>query len=241
MSCEHHHHHGSNGDDHVPPIPTSQAQLLHLKINLAQVTALNLENPRDDLPKLFKSPQHRYEVKPVIKSDADEQLILHVPFLNGSVKLHSVILRTSAHHCPKTIQIWKNSPQIDFDNVSDFKPHFTVQHPQIGVAFDEDDDDMPQVVESDADFVEHHMPRHIFSGVQHLTLFVKDVYDDEDQCRLHLVELRGEFTELSKDPVITIYELAANPADHKVVETPNYQMGTNWGNKNGLSRHRKWK
>lgn len=227
MSCEHQHHsHNDNHDhSHVPPVPTSAAQLLNLKISLAQVTALNVQNCRDDWPKVFKSGENRYLVKPVLKSDADEQLILHIPFLNGSVKLHSVILRTSALHCPKTIQVWKNSPQIDFDNVDDFKPHFSAIHPHVGVGYG-DDDDMPEVVESDGDFVEHFVPRHVFSGVQHLTLFVRDSHDDADESWMHLVELRGEFTELSKDPVITVYELAANPADHKAIETVGFHMGT---------------
>lgn len=226
MSCEHEHHNHNHDHDHshVPPVPTSAAQLLNLKINLDHVVALNVQNPRHEWPKVFKTGNSRYEVKPVLKSDADEQLILHIPFLNGSVKLHSVILRTNALHCPKTIQMWKNSPQIDFDTVEDFKPHFSATQPHVGVGYD-DEDEMPLVVETDADFVEHFVPRHVFSGVQHLTLFVKDAYDDDDESHVHLVELRGEFTELSKDPVITVYEAAANPADHKAIETVGFQMG----------------
>lgn len=188
------------------------------------MTALNVQNAREEWSQVFKSNETRYEVKPVLQSDADEQFILHIPFLNGSVKLHSIILRTNALHCPKTIQVWKNSPHIDFDNVEDFKPQFSAVHPQVGVGYDAEDD-MPTVIASDSDFVEHFVPRHVFSGVQHLTLFVKDAYDDKDESWLHLVELRGEFTELSKDPVITLYELAANPADHKAVESVGFQMG----------------
>lgn len=224
MSCEHEHHSPHHDHSHVAPVPTSASQLLNLKINLAHVTALNVQNERADWSKIFKTHESRYEVKPVLKSDADEQLIVHIPFLNGSAKVHSIILRTNAVYCPKNIWVWKNSPQIDFDNVEDFKPHFSAVHPQIGVGY-EDEDDMPRAIETDSDFVEHFVPRHVFSGVQHLTLFVKDAYDDQDETRLHLVELRGEYSELSKDPVITIYELAANPADHKAIETVGFQMG----------------
>lgn len=229
MSCEneHHHLHGDDGhDDHVAPNPTSRAQLLNSKVNLPHVTAFNLANPKDDLAKLFKLESNRYELKPVIKSDADEQLILHIPFLNGSVKLHSVILRTNGDlFCPKTIQMWKNNPAIDFDSVEQFKPNFVVSHPHVGVAYN--DDEVPEILESDADFVEHHLPRHIFTGVQHLTLFFKDIFGDEEETHLHLIELRGEFTELTKDPVIAIYESAANPADHQKVEAANFQMNMN--------------
>lgn len=229
MSCENEHHHqhshGDHGNDHVIPEATSAAQLLNSRVNLTQVRALNLANRSEDLPKLFKDSSNRYTLKPVIKSDADEQLILHIPFVNGSVKLHSIILRTNGDlYCPRTIKVWKNNALIDFDNVNDSKCHFTLTHPQVGVAYNEDDE-IPEVLESDADFVEHHVPRHIFSGVQTLTLFIENIYGDEEECHLHSIELRGEFTELNKDPVVTLYELAANPADHKKVELElNVQM-----------------
>lgn len=228
MSCEHEHHlHGdddSHEHSHVAPVPTSKGQLLNLKINLPQVTALNLQNSRDELAKVFKNDESRYELKPVIKSDADEQLIVHIPFLNGSVKLYLVIFRTNGDkYCPKTVELWKNNPSIDFDSVDQFRPNFSVLHPHVGVPYNDDEEDMPEVLESDSDFVEHHLPRHVFTGVQHLTIFFKDIYGDEEECHLHSIELRGEFTELSKDPVITLYESAANPADHKKVDVASAQ------------------
>lgn len=242
MSCEnehfhlhggHSHDHGDGHDDgdHIAPVPTSIAQLLNSKINLPHVTALNIQNERDDLEKIFKNAQNRYLLKPIIKSDADEQIILHIPFLNGSVKLHLVIIRTNGDkYCPRTIELWKNNQGIDFDSVEQFKPNFKLTQPHVGVAYNDDDEseeEVPDILESDADFVEHHLPRHIFTGVQHLTMFFKDIYGDEEESHFHSIELRGEFTELTKDPVITIYEASANPADHKKVEATNMQMSMN--------------
>lgn len=224
MSCENEHVHGhshgdGDGNDHVPPIPTSVASLLNLKVDLPHVRALNLENKPEDLAKLFKDANTRYSLQPVVKLDADEQLILHVPFLNGSVKLHSIILRANGDKfCPKSIKLWKNNREIDFDNVDSVKPLHSLEHPHVGVNYNDDEEDIPEVLEDEADFVEHHLPRHIFTGVQHLTIFFKDIYGDEEQTHLHSIELRGEFTELTKDPVVTLYELAPNPADHKVAE-----------------------
>lgn len=244
MSCENehlhlhgdHNHGNGNGDDHdhdhnhIAPVPTSVAQLLNSKIDSPLVTAFNIQNEQEDLAKMFKNAESRYLLKPIIKSDADEQIILHIPFLNGSVKLHLVILRTNGDkYCPRTIELWKNNRGIDFDSVEQFKPNFKVTHPHVGVAFndDEGDENVPDFLESDADFVEHHLPRHLFTGVQHLTMFFKNIYGDEEECHIHSIELRGEFTELTKDPVITIYEAAANPADHKRVEAANFQMSMN--------------
>lgn len=221
----HSHNHGhSHGDgSHEPPSQTYMAQLLNLKVDLTQVVGLNLLNPPEEAAKLFKDSALRYLLKPVIKSDADEQLILHIPFLNGSVKLHSIILRTNgALYCPKTIKLWKNARHIDFDNVNDSKANFTFTHPEVGVTYE--DDEVPDELVTENDFVEHHLPKHLFSGVRCLTLFVQDIYGDEEECHLHSIELRGEFTELSRDPVITLYELAPNPADHKVLEETKYRV-----------------
>lgn len=221
MSCEDHSHNHGDGDhnhSHVAPVPTLAAQLLNSKVDTFNVTALNVSNPKDDVPKLFKTAATRNELKPVIKSDADAQLILHIPFLNGSVKLHSVILRTNgADFCPKTIKLWKNNKSLDFESI-DTKPHFQITHPRVGTDY-ADVDELPDELDNEAQFVEHHLPRHVFSGVRHLTLFVEDIYGNEEETHLHSVELRGEFTELLRDPVITVYESAANPADHKAIGT----------------------
>ncbi|KAF6065146.1 PITH domain family protein [Candida albicans] len=192
MSCEdehHNHNHGHNHNhNHVAPIPTTAGQSLNNKIDTSKVTALNMANSADDLAKVFKDSTKKYQIKPIIKSDSDEQMIINIPFLNGSVKLYSIIL--------------------------------------LGVA-NNDSDDLPEFLESnnDDDFVEHYVSRHKFTGVNQLTIFIEDIYDEgEEECHLHSIELRGEFTELNKDPVITLYESAANPADHKnltIVENQN--------------------
>ena len=110
MSCEdehyhghsHNHNHNHDDNDHIAPIPTSSSQSLNSKIDTTKVTALNLANPSDELAKLFKDSNTKYQVKPVIKSDCDEQLIINIPFLNGSVKLYSIILRTNGDiYCPR--------------------------------------------------------------------------------------------------------------------------------------------
>lgn len=210
MSCEDEHHDHNHGHLHVPPIATNQSQSLLQKIDTVHVSALNMSNPREDLAKIFRKQEDKYKLKPAIESDADCQLIIHIPFVNASVKLYSVTLRTAGGDaCPKTIQLFKNDKLVDFDNVEQKKPSFQFEHPHIGILEDGDE------VISDSEFIEHHVPRHVFTGVLHLTLFVKNAWeDDDDPTKIHYIELRGEFTELSKDPVITLNESAANPADH---------------------------
>lgn len=227
----HSHSHGhGHGHSHTAPIPTNEAQSLQSKIDTAHVTALNLQNPQDEWGKLFKPSLEKYELKPVIKSDCDSQVIINIPFINSHVKLFLIILRTNGDkYCPKVIKLWKNDKTIDFDNVESKKPTYVINHPQIGVNYNDGDDEMPEVLEKDDDFVEHYLPRHIFTGVQQLTVFIESIHDeDEDESHLHYIELRGESTDLTRDPVISIYELAANPADHKnltVDEMSKFSLG----------------
>lgn len=210
MSCQHEHDHAP------PPLPTNASQNLHSRIDTHRVTALNLANPTEELAHLFRNPADRNKLVPVTKSDADAQLIINIPFTNSSVKLFSIIIRSNgSDHCPRHIKLYKNDKQIDFD--TNKKPLYTLEHPRVGVMYN-DEDDMPELVDDEDSFVEHFLPRHKFSGVQQLTLLIEDAYGDEDETWLHYIELRGEATDLSKDPVITIYESAANPADHKKVE-----------------------
>lgn len=215
-----HSHSHSHCDDHVPPIPTYSSQSLVGRIDLNKVTGLNLLNPQPELQKLFKTDETRYQVKPVIKSDCDEQLIINIPFMNSSIKLYSIILRTNGDlYCPQKIKLYKNDTTIDFDNIQAKKPTFEVTHPRIGIMYN-DDDELLELIDDDT-FVEHYLPRHKFTGVQNLTIFIETIYGDEDQCKLHSIELRGEYIELNKDPVISLYESAANPTDHKVIQGLN--------------------
>lgn len=220
MSCHSHSHshsHDHDDDSHVPPIPTYTSQSLLSRIATTNLTGFNLANPQPDLAKLFKSNDNKYSVKPVIKSDCDEQLIINIPFNNSSIKLYSIILRTNGDiYCPKNIKLYKNDTTIDFDNIQDKKPTYELVQPHSGVMYNEEDE-LPEFIEVD-DFIEHHLPRHKFTGVHQLTIFIDTIYGNEDQCRLHSIELRGEYIELNKDPVISLYESAANPADHTMVQ-----------------------
>ncbi|KAJ3010995.1 PITH domain-containing protein 1 [Thoreauomyces humboldtii] len=50
--------------------------------------------------------------------------------------------------------------------------------------------------------------------VRTLTLYFPDNFGSPT-TRITYIGLRGEWSEIKQDPVITVYELAANPADHK--------------------------
>jgi hypothetical protein len=102
---------------------------------------------------------------------------------------------------------------LDFDNASDAKPTFKFDQPLVGVL----NDDL-EVDEDNSNFVEHYLPRSAFQSTTQLSIFIQDNWDDDEDelTKVYYIELRGLFqSPLSKDPVITLYESAANPADHK--------------------------
>lgn len=221
-SCEHEHHHSGHGHDghddhhlsHVAPIPTNESQSLRQYIDVFKLTGLNIAQPNDKIQKVFKDGDNKYQVSDYIESDADAQFILNIPF-TGNVKLYSIILRTNgeAANCPKTIKLFKNKTNLDFDNINDTKPTYKIEQPQVGHLGDENVDDVDE-----SSFVEHYLPRNLFQSTTQLSLFVENNWeDDEDELtKVYYIEIRGMFTSpLSKDPVITLYESAANPADHK--------------------------
>ncbi|KAI8847013.1 thioredoxin family protein [Chytridium lagenaria] len=56
-----------------------------------------------------------------------------------------------------------------------------------------------------------------FSNVRNLTLFFPTNYGG-DVSRISYVGLKGEWTEVKRDPIITLYEIAPNPADHQKIK-----------------------
>lgn len=213
MSC---HSHCSHEHHDSPPVPTNASQTLIGYIDVAKVRGLNVANPPEDVVKLFT--KDRTTIGPIVRSDCDSQIIIHIPFINSSVKLYLILLRTSQDilHCPKTIKLYKNDTEIDFDNVDHKKPTHILDHPLIGLDFDMVSDDT--VEDEDDGVVEHYLPRQKFTGLTSLTIFIADNWaeDDDEEVELSRIELRGSATELRKEAVVTLYELAANPADHNI-------------------------
>lgn len=68
--------------------------------------------------------------------------------------------------------------------------------------------------------------RALFNNIHSITIFVEDNHSDgdEDVTSLSYLGFKGDFAALRKDPVITLYEAAPNPADHK-----NLVPGTQYG------------
>lgn len=224
--CEHEHH------DHSPPPVTNSTQSLYEHINFLQVVCLNVVAKGSDNQSacVFKTQDEKYNVSRYLESDADCQMIIHVPF-TGTCKLFSIVLRCNrtdgGYSSPKTIKLYKNfNKNVDFDTLSESKDDHHFENPQdigIGVGIETD-------VLDDSTFVEHHLPRHIFQNCYSLTLFIQDNWtaDEDDLTCCFYLELRGEYTgeRASNDaiPLMTVYESAPNPVDHQKLEYEHENM-----------------
>ncbi|KAJ7524041.1 hypothetical protein O6H91_18G074400 [Diphasiastrum complanatum] len=60
-----------------------------------------------------------------LESDADEQLLLYIPF-NQVVKLHSLVVKGPAEEGPKTVKLYANRQNMGFSNVGDFPVNDTI-------------------------------------------------------------------------------------------------------------------
>lgn len=214
MSCEHEHHHHEG-----PEIATFSSQSLHGSIDTSRARALNLANPAEDLPFLFKSPTERYSTMPVFKSDADNELIIHIPF-TCPVKIYSIVLRTASQddHYPKTMHIYKNRLDTDFSDLQSFKPDHTFEHPR-GVGLDAETRE--ETVQGDVGFVECHLPRRKFTGVGGISLYLSENWVSDDPVVLFSIEVRGESSGLKNAPVIALYEAAPQPKGSLIEDKMN--------------------
>ncbi|KAK4162279.1 PITH domain-containing protein [Cladorrhinum sp. PSN259] len=218
-SChdEHDHSHSGGGGgaehDHSDDITPALQFSLYQHIDFDKIVTLNESQYGSGKAVIKKTWAERLETEPEIESDADEQLLVCVPF-TGQVKLHSILIRTSdSESAPKTLKVIINREGIDFSTAEDLEG--------------------TQVFELSrtSEVQELAVRRARFSAVRHLTLFFPDNFGDgdEDVTRISYLGFKGEWMQLGRAPQNILYEAAANPADHKLKGTNVNQMGSGIG------------
>ncbi|KAL8528045.1 hypothetical protein ACS0TY_005747 [Phlomoides rotata] len=99
-------------------IPKNQVDLLDF-IDWSSVECLN-QSTSHSLPNAVKQG-YREDEGLTLESDADEQLLIYIPF-NQVIKLHSVVITGPEEEGPRTVKLFANKEHMGFSNVNDFPP-----------------------------------------------------------------------------------------------------------------------
>ncbi|KAJ5799191.1 uncharacterized protein N7518_001259 [Penicillium psychrosexuale] len=204
MSGHHHDHDGhchGEDHDHTNDITPAIQSLLYSQINFDLITTLNETTPNSGTAIVQKTWAERLNDKPELESDADEQLLMTIPF-NGQVNVHSLLLYTApTSSAPKTIKLFKNRDDMDFSTASELHPTQTIEVPQ----------PIPGT-----DVFELPLNRAHWNATTFVTLFFEDNWSDgeEDVTKVGYVGFKGQFMKLTREPINFLYEAAANPQDH---------------------------
>ena len=101
----------------------------HFDFNGVQALNIEDETPIDHAIR----PELRDNAALSAVSDADEQMLIVIPFMNA-VKLHSIVFRGPPGAGPATVKLFKNRLSFDFDDAEREKPSdvLQVQEAQLG-------------------------------------------------------------------------------------------------------------
>ncbi|KAG8900305.1 hypothetical protein FRB99_006125 [Tulasnella sp. 403] len=196
-SYEHDHSHDGGQHDHSHGESDFQPNSLYDRVDHPNVVALNGTTP--DFPKIIKPWHQRLDEAVSIESDADDQLIIRIPF-TGSVKLRSILLKAGpGDETPTKLCIYPNEDNLDFNDVN-YKKHAQ-------------EFDIPQSKEVG----EYAVKPAKFSEVRSLTLFFPAA-QGADNVRIYFLGFLGEWREVKDRPAVILYEAQANPADHEKIK-----------------------
>ncbi|KAH7395297.1 PITH domain-containing protein [Phaeosphaeria sp. MPI-PUGE-AT-0046c] len=210
MSHDHSHchdeHHAHGGDDHhdhdhTDDLTPALQNLLYEQIDFSKLVTLNEDDSNSGRAICQKTWAQRLDNTPELRSSADEQLLMIVPF-TGQVRLHSILLRTSpSPSCPKTLKVFLNADSMDFETASEKEPT-----QELSISQTSEVQEIP-------------VKRAYFNTTRSLALFFEDNWSggEEDETVLSYLAFKGDFMRLNKEPVSVLYEAAANPADHKSI------------------------
>ncbi|KAI4207613.1 MAG: hypothetical protein LQ346_000420 [Caloplaca aetnensis] len=194
-----HGHNHSHDHDHADDIEPALQTLIWKQIDFENIRTLN-ESESDQGAKIVeKTWLQRLDAEPNLESDADEQLLIFIPF-TGVVKLHSVLIRSSEDpSAPKTLKLFSNRDDLDFSTASDLQPTQTLELSQTSEI-----QDIP-------------VKRTLFGNTYNLNLFIEDNFGDE-VTRIYWIGIKGEFSLLNREAIEILYEKAANPKDHTLIQ-----------------------
>jgi len=169
---------------------------LFSQIDRDNVVALNASGPGSAIIK----PWHeRLDEEKSIESDADDQMIIRIPF-TSSVKLRSLLLKTGpTDQTPLKVVLFSNEDSLDFQDIADktSTQEFAVaQGREVG---------------------EYALRTAKFSNVSSISLFFPGS-QGADTTQIYYIGFLGLWTERKLSAPVTVYETQANLADHEKIQ-----------------------
>ncbi|KIJ51040.1 hypothetical protein M422DRAFT_204047 [Sphaerobolus stellatus SS14] len=185
---EHHDH------DHVADTG-GNADTLYQYIDQPNVRILNAVADKN----ILKPWNQRLDEEVFVESDADDQLIIRIPF-TGSVKIRSILIKAGpGDQTPSNVAVFPNFDILDFDEISNSKPIQEFSIPQ------------------NRDVGEYAVKPAKFSNVSSVTLFFP-ASQGANTVRIYYIGFLGVFSHHTREaPKNIVYEAQANPADHPKV------------------------
>jgi len=169
---------------------------LYIHIDRPNVVALNTV---EEGSVVIKPWHQRLDETKSLESDADDQIIIRVPF-TGSVRLRSLLLKTGPEgQTPSKVALYANEAGLDFEDIANKTPT---------QEFD---------VAQGRELGEYAVKTAKFSNVSSVTLFFPAAQGAET-TQIYYVGFLGHWTERKNQPVITVYEAQANIADHPKIQ-----------------------
>ncbi|TFK66291.1 DUF1000-domain-containing protein [Pluteus cervinus] len=202
-SCGHENHDHDHDHDHDQPSEGPQDNL-YAYIDRKNVVALNTVQVGSDVIK----PWHeRMEETRFIQSDADDQVIVRVPFA-GSVRLRSIVIKAGPmDETPSKVSLFANNPSLDFDDISDQTSSQELEIAQGREPF------------------EYPIKPAKFSNVSSITLYFPSSQGAES-TKIYYIGFLGHHFERKSNPIITVYETQANLADHPKIQGTDGNFNT---------------
>lgn len=196
--CSGHSHDHDHGDE--------LGMSLRPQMDLPNVECLN-EEVQNSGRAILKLHEERLTAEPSCCSPEDDpELLLKIPFTE-SVTIQSISVRSSGTSGapPKTIKLFVNRDDLDFDMARELTPQATLEL-------------LPahHFVEGSIDYPLR--PAGRFQSVSSLSIYFQDNYGDEDSTATEItfVGLKGKGSSVKRRAVETVYESRGMPADHKV-------------------------
>ncbi|KAG2694088.1 hypothetical protein I3843_08G120100 [Carya illinoinensis] len=160
--------------DSASAIQRSQVDLVDF-IDWSGVECLN-QSTSHSLPNALKQG-YREDDGLNLESDADEQLLIYIPFTQV-IKLHSLLIKGPEEEGPKTVKLYSNKENMGFGNVNDFPPSDTA------VLSPDSLKGKPIVLK----YVK-------FQNVRSLTIFIEDNHSGSDITKVQKIALFGTTVE----------------------------------------------